>query len=77
MYILVEVIEREIFVSKFDTLDEARAEMKKNICEVYGVKDFSEIDEYEDCGIYKTSAWANTDHPGNCDWKIYNLAEVD
>lgn len=76
MFILVEVIEREISVSKHNTLEEAQEQMKKNLCEVYHVNDVSEIDEYEDCGIYKTTAWANTNHPGNCDWSIYDLSKM-
>lgn len=76
MFILVEVIEREISVTKYDTLGEAQYAMKNNLCEALGVESFADIDEYEDCGIYKTSAWANTNNPGNCDWTIFDLSKI-
>lgn len=77
MYILVEVIERDTVVTKHETLEEAQEVMKNHLCEALNVDNLDEADENdEEYELHSTSAWANTNHPGNCDWTIFNLNEI-
>lgn len=71
MFVLVEVIEREISVEKFGSLAAAQAEMKKRFDSWGG----SELIDEDEADIDATSAWANLSRNGgtNCDWYIEEL----
>lgn len=70
MFVLVEVIEREISVGKFDTLESAQSEMLKRF-KSYGGDELIDEDEAD---IGATSAWVNADDGDlNCDWSIEEL----
>lgn len=71
MFILVEVVEREISVWKFDNLADAQAKMKKR----FDAYDGSEYADNGDADIGATSAWVNSNFNGgtNCDWSIEEL----
>lgn len=71
MFVLVEVIEREISVGKFNTLEEAQGEMKRRFDSWDGVN----LVDSGDADIGGTSAWVNSNENGgtNCDWSIEEL----
>lgn len=66
-YMLISVCEREITTYLYDTLEEARDIMIKDLESCTDLED----DEYE---IEEMSAWANADNGDmNCDWKIVEI----
>ena len=71
MFVLVEVIEREISVFKFDNLADAQEKMAKR----FNSWDGSELADSGDADIGATSAWVNSNYNGgtNCDWSIEEL----
>lgn len=85
MFVLVEVIEREISVTGCTSEEEARQVMKNRLAEVLGappddeqalakaMTKANECDYNCDIDLASMSAWANTNNPGNCDWKIVEV----
>ena len=66
-YMLISVCEREITTYLYDTLEEARDSMIRDLESCTDLED----DEYE---IEEMSAWANADNGDmNCDWKIVEI----
>lgn len=65
-YMLITVCEREISTEKFNTMEEAREAMEKELNEVTNTSE--DGDEFE---LGEFSAWANTDGGDyNYDWEI-------
>lgn len=81
MYILIEVIEREIHMDKCETLKDAQKLMRNYLAEVLHVPVDDEkalmdaVNESSEDAVMlgETEAWANTNHPGDCDWKIIDI----
>jgi hypothetical protein len=76
MFILIEVIERDIFVTKFKTHEEAYNEMTRRLKEIINLHyDDDEFGEQNDRGSEwdygYDMAWSNIND--NFDWKIEEI----
>lgn len=70
-FVLVEVIEREIYTPEFfGTYEEAFSKMKEYYYEATDA-DVREEDEKLDGELNQWEAWCENANHDNCDWKIF------
>ena len=81
-WMLISVCERDIVSEQFETYEDARSQMLKELgyeFEKEYTEDWEEIKEngivytYDDFGFDKFSAWSNIDDDCNCDWLIVGI----
>ena len=77
-YALVSVVDRNITIRQFDTLEKAQEKMKKEFqkCPDWKEwkKDFKPKEETYEYGFYNTSAWANADD-GDMEYDWFIIAK--
>lgn len=74
MFILVTVIERDILVKSFHTLEEAQKEMTDCF---YAVDGAEELQEEEKAFLGEISAWCNADDGDTSyDWEIFEIPQA-
>lgn len=72
MFILVSVVNRDISIKVFKTMEEAKNEMKNQFYAIDGAEDYLAVD---DAFLGKTSAWCNADGGDvQYDWDIFEVA---
>lgn len=80
-WMLVCCYERDIEEPRFfETYEEAYKQMRMEFLAMLDWKE-EELEEmlieYDDeCGLVEMAAWAER-HGNNCDWKIFNLTEIE
>lgn len=77
-YMLITVAEREIMTEQFDTFNEARARMMKELCECGNIDPTDCTEEESECnsdfGYCKWNAYVNDGvNHGNYDWRIVKI----
>lgn len=80
-WMLVCCYERDIEEPQFfETYEEAYEQMRMEFLAMLGWKE-EELEEMliesgDECGLVKMAAWAER-YGNNCDWKIFNLTEIE
>ena len=80
-WMLVCCYERDIEEPMFyETYEEAYKQMRMELMEMMGWEE-GELEEMlieygDECGLGVYAAWAER-HGNNCDWKIFNLTEIE
>lgn len=78
-YMLISVFERSIFTENFDSFEDARQAMLRELrdkAEDKGIEIDTTLDWVDDEELYGYGndwAWSNVDDDCNCDWKIVEL----
>ncbi len=70
-YLLIEVCEREIETTQFDTFEAAEKEMHKRFCAACNIESIVEYEKHFTAGVDAACAWANGSD--NYDWKIVEI----
>lgn len=70
-YLLIEVCEREIETTPFDTFEKAQQEMHKRFCEACDIECIDECEDHYNAGVDTACAWANGHE--NYDWEIVEI----
>lgn len=81
-FVLISVVDREIAISEFNTLEEAQIAMLEDFkeCPDWDAweEDFKLGEETNEYGVHKTSAWANADDGDmDCDWSIIDIEKLE
>ena len=83
-WMLIAVREREIMTEQFETYEDAREtmlrELKYEFNRVYNeedwevvIRDYPFVNTFDDFGFDKWSAWSNIDDNWNYDWAIVSV----